>query len=216
MLTINIEKRLGQLQLKVDTQLPLQGVTAVLAARVPVKPARSWTYSAGFSTPDSGEIRLGDKLLYQQGKVNLPQRSAILAMYFKRHGCFHTIAWRQSQLRCVKPTQCYSIKLCSYWELKNCSVGIPARYRAAKTTVAIGRALLTSPDMLLMDEPAGVTRFTRKRELPPYLQTLSQELKLPIVYVEPQPDEILQLADYMLVLHQGKIDRPRRLKWSVE
>jgi preprotein translocase subunit SecA len=74
-----------------------------------------------------------------------------------------------------------------------------------KQRVAIGRALLTSPQMLLMDEPLASLDLPRKRELLPYLQTLAQELKLPIVYVSHSLDEILQLADHMLVLHQGKI-----------
>lgn len=168
MLTINIEKQLGQLQLKVDTQLPLQGVTAVFGRSGAGKTSLV-NLLGGLSTPDSGEIRLGDKLLYQHGKVNLPPEKRHIGYVFQEARLFPH----------------YSVK-------GNLNYGV----RKANPVLF---------DMLLMDEPLASLDLPRKRELLPYLQTLSQELKLPIVYVSHSLDEILQLADYMLVLHQGKL-----------
>ena len=74
-----------------------------------------------------------------------------------------------------------------------------------KQRVAIGRALLTKPQMLLMDEPLSALDLPRKRELIAYLRRLTTTLQLPIIYVSHSLDEILQLADHMLVLDKGKV-----------
>lgn len=74
-----------------------------------------------------------------------------------------------------------------------------------KQRVAIGRALLTKPKMLLMDEPLASLDVPRKQELLPYLERLAKEISIPIVYVTHSLDEILRLADHMVMLHQGKV-----------
>jgi molybdate transport system ATP-binding protein len=69
--------------------------------------------------------------------------------------------------------------------------------------VAIGRALLTRPKILLMDEPLASLDQARKQEVLPYLQRLHRDLKIPILYVSHSPDEVAQLADYLVVLESG-------------
>lgn len=68
-----------------------------------------------------------------------------------------------------------------------------------------GRALLTAPEILLMDEPLASLDLPRKRELLPYLEKLSQDVKIPILYVSHSLDEILRLADKVIVMAQGKV-----------
>ena len=70
--------------------------------------------------------------------------------------------------------------------------------------VAIGRALLTSPKILLMDEPLASLDLKRKLEILPYLERLHRELAMPIIYVSHSPDEIARLADYLILLENGK------------
>ncbi len=74
-----------------------------------------------------------------------------------------------------------------------------------KQRVAIGRALLTAPEILLMDEPLAALDIPRKRELMPYLERLAQEVSIPILYVTHSLDEILRLAEKVLVLDAGKV-----------
>jgi molybdate transport system ATP-binding protein len=74
-----------------------------------------------------------------------------------------------------------------------------------KQRVAIGRALLTAPELLLMDEPLASLDLPRKRELLPYLERLAQDVNTPILYVSHSMDEILRLADQVVVMDGGKV-----------
>jgi molybdate transport system ATP-binding protein len=71
--------------------------------------------------------------------------------------------------------------------------------------VAIARALLTSPRLLLMDEPLAALDGARKAEILPYLERLHRELAMPIVYVTHAMDEVARLADHLVVLQAGRV-----------
>ena len=70
--------------------------------------------------------------------------------------------------------------------------------------VAIARALLTSPRLLLMDEPLAALDIARKNEFLPYLERLHDELDIPVVYVSHAPDEVARLADHIVVMQEGR------------
>ena len=70
--------------------------------------------------------------------------------------------------------------------------------------VAIGRALLSRPQALLMDEPLASLDPLRRHELLGYLAALPQRYGLPVVYVTHQMDEVLRLADQVVVLNEGR------------
>ncbi|MGV7230036.1 MAG: molybdenum ABC transporter ATP-binding protein [Nitrospirales bacterium] len=71
--------------------------------------------------------------------------------------------------------------------------------------IAIGRALLTSPQLLLMDEPLSSLDLPRKREILPFIQRLDAEFRIPIVYVTHDLHEIVKLAKTMVLLKEGKV-----------
>jgi molybdate transport system ATP-binding protein len=70
--------------------------------------------------------------------------------------------------------------------------------------VAIARALLTSPRLLLMDEPLAALDLKRKQEILPYLERLHGELDIPVIYVSHAPDEVARLADHIVVMEAGR------------
>lgn len=71
--------------------------------------------------------------------------------------------------------------------------------------VAIGRALLAQPQLLLMDEPLANLDAARKAEIMPYLTRLKTALKLPILYVTHSLDEVAQLADSIVLIEAGRV-----------
>lgn len=70
--------------------------------------------------------------------------------------------------------------------------------------VSLAQALSLSPELLLMDEPLSALDQPRKLEILPFLERLKQEAKIPIIYVSHAADEVARLADYLVVMHEGK------------
>jgi molybdate transport system ATP-binding protein len=74
--------------------------------------------------------------------------------------------------------------------------------------VAIGRALLARPRLLLMDEPLSSLDAAAKAEIMPYLDTVHRRLKAPVLYVTHDAVEAAHLADRVLTMRQGKLTGP--------
>jgi molybdate transport system ATP-binding protein len=71
--------------------------------------------------------------------------------------------------------------------------------------VAIGRALLAQPNLLLMDEPLASLDAPRKAEILPFLTRLKTALRLPVLYVTHAPDEVSRLADHLVLIEAGRV-----------
>ena len=82
----------------------------------------------------------------------------------------------------------------------------PAARRAASRSAA---RLLSSPDILLLDEPLAALDAARRSEILPYLERLRDETKLPMLYVSHAVDEVARLADEIVVLRNGNSRRAR-------
>jgi molybdate transport system ATP-binding protein len=76
-----------------------------------------------------------------------------------------------------------------------------------KQRVAIGRALLSRPRMLLMDEPLAALDSARKEEILPYLERLRDQTDIPILYVSHSVAEVARLATTVVVLEEGQVAR---------
>jgi molybdate transport system ATP-binding protein len=72
--------------------------------------------------------------------------------------------------------------------------------------IAIARALLTGPQLLLMDEPLAALDLARKNEFMPYLERLTRELDIPVIYVSHAPDEVARLAHHIVALEAGHVE----------
>lgn len=76
-----------------------------------------------------------------------------------------------------------------------------------KSRVAIGRALLSKPELLLMDEPLAALDQPRKEEILPYLERLRDETRVPILYVTHSVAELARLATTVVLLENGRVTR---------
>ena len=74
-----------------------------------------------------------------------------------------------------------------------------------KQRVAIGRALLASPRVLLMDEPLASLDAARKSEILHYVERLRDEMRIPIVYVSHAIEEVTRLADTLVLISGGRV-----------
>jgi len=84
--------------------------------------------------------------------------------------------------------------------------GDPAKLSGGeRQRVAIGRALLSSPRILLMDEPLAALDTASKQEILPYLERLHRELNIPVLYVSHALDEVARLADHLVLLEKGSV-----------
>ncbi|MEO1247942.1 MAG: molybdenum ABC transporter ATP-binding protein [Pseudomonadota bacterium] len=82
----------------------------------------------------------------------------------------------------------------------------PARLSGGEAQrVAIARALMSAPRLVLMDEPLSALDIARRNEVLPFLERLHAALPVPLMYVSHQQDEILRLADTLLVLDEGRV-----------
>ena len=71
--------------------------------------------------------------------------------------------------------------------------------------VALGRALLSQPRLLLLDEPLASLDTARREEVLPYLEALRDRLSIPMIYVSHQFDEVLRLATHVVLLDAGQV-----------
>jgi len=74
-----------------------------------------------------------------------------------------------------------------------------------KQRVAMVRALMSRPDLLILDEPLAALDYQSRQELLPYIECIHQELTIPLIYVSHDIKEVLRLADYIIVIDQGNV-----------
>ena len=74
-----------------------------------------------------------------------------------------------------------------------------------KQRVSMVRALLSNPELLIMDEPLAALDYQSREELLPYIECIHKELTIPVIYVSHDIKEVLRLADYIVVMNQGKV-----------
>lgn len=207
MLQINVKKQLGQLALQTDLQIPEQGVTAIFGLSGSGKTSLINLVS-GLTVPDEGFIRLNTRtlvdtetqqnVLVHQRKIGYVFQDARLFPHYTVKGNLRYGANNVSQTDFD-----YIIELLGIGHLlKRYPLTLSG---GEKQRVAIGRALLTDPDILLMDEPLSALDVPRKRELMGYLERLSKEINIPILYVTHSLDELLRLADRVVLMENGKV-----------
>lgn len=207
MLKLNVMQQLGQLQLEANLTIPAQGVTAIFG-RSGAGKSSLINLIAGLSTPHQGRIQCGEKVLFDsQQKINLPPEKRHIGYVFQEPRLFpHYSIEKNLKYGCKRSDSAHFLQIVRLLGIEPLLNRFPASLSGGeKQRVAIGRALLSQPDILLMDEPLSALDLPRKKELLDYLAELAKTVAIPILYVTHSLDEIVRLADRLILIEQGKI-----------
>ena len=193
-------------------EFPLKGVTAIFGRSGSGK-TTLLRCLAGLEREVTGQLVFNEQI-WLDGKKQFPVHKRKLGYVFQEANLFQHLS--------VEDNLWYGLK--RYQRLIKGKISIqfdqvvawlslePLLQRSPNTLsggerqrVAIGRALLSQPKILLMDEPMASLDLYAKREIMPYLERLRDELAIPILYVTHSPDEVERLADAVLFMEQGRI-----------
>jgi molybdate transport system ATP-binding protein len=208
MIEVELEKRLGAFAVEARFTAPAAGVTALFGRSGSGKTSIV-NMIAGLLRPDRGRIALDGELLFSSERgIDLPPERRRLGYVFQEGRLFPHYSVR-GNLTYGAGRGGPAIDFDAVVALLGLSGLLERRpgdlSGGEKQRVAIGRALLASPRLLLMDEPLASLDAPRKAEILPFIERLRDELRIPIVYVSHAMDEIIRLADTLVLLADGKV-----------
>ncbi len=210
MLEVDIRKRLGGLDLEYRFACETHGIVAVFGRSGAGKTSLIRMLS-GLLRPDTGRIAVAGRTLFDSaGATDVPPERRRLGYVFQEDRLFPHLSVHGNLTYGLKraPRQERRIGLREVVAL----LGIEGLLKrrpgdlsgGEKQRVALGRALLANPRLLLMDEPLANLDQPRKDEVLPFIERLRDELAIPIVYVSHAMEEIVRLADAMVLISDGR------------
>src|SRR5690554_7004310 len=191
-LQLKVRKRLGSFTLDASLALPNRGVSALFGVSGSGKTSLL-RLVAGLDRPDTGSIQLGDRYLVDTARrIFVPPHQRNIGVVFQEARLFPHYRVR-GNLTYGMPISARSrlepiVDLLGIGALLDRMPGTLSGGEAQR--VSIGRALLTDPALLLMDEPLTGLDGARKKELLDYLVALTRELEIPVVYISHDTQEI--------------------------
>jgi len=213
-LSVAVEKRLGPAEMPfvLDAEFLSQGRITALFGRSGAGKSTLVNLIAGLLRPDRGSIRLDDAVLFDGAAgVDVPAHRRRIGYVFQEGRLFPHLSVRGNLVYGQRFTarQDRWATLDEIVDLLGIDALLDRRPAALsggeKQRVAIGRALLASPRLLLMDEPLASLDRERKHEIIPYIERLRDRMQMPIVYVSHAIDEVSRLADTVVLLDAGKV-----------
>jgi len=210
MLAVDVEKRLGGFSIAARFETA-SGVTALFG---PSGSGKSSLVNmiAGLVTPDRGHIVLADTALFDsKERINVPTHQRRIGYVFQEGRLFPhlTVASNLDYGRrmCgLAPDPAETQRIVEMLDIGNLIDRRPGKLSGGeRQRIAIGRALLMRPRLLLLDEPLASLDAARKREILPYLERLRDEAAVPMVYVSHHPGELRRIATSVVRLDGGRV-----------
>jgi molybdate transport system ATP-binding protein len=210
MIAVDLHRRLGAFSLDVAFE-NVVGVTALFGRS---GSGKSMTIGliAGLARPDRGVVRIDDTVLVDTARgLFVPPHRRRIGLVFQDAHLFPHLSVRRNLLfgRWFAPRRARAVTLDAVVETLGIGHLLGRRpgglSGGERQRVAIGRALLSCPRLLLFDEPFAALDRQRKLEVLPLIERLRDEFTIPIVYVSHSLEEVVRLAAHVVVLEGGKV-----------
>ena len=210
MLAIDVERHLGKFRLKAAFEAG-KGVT-VLFGRSGAGKTSVVNAIAGILRPEHGRIEIDGAVLFDsRSGIDVPTRERRIGYVFQEGRLFPHLSVRQN----LRYSRMFSrvaelpgqfdriVELLGLAQLLERRPGNLSG--GEKQRVAIGRALLAEPRVLLLDEPLAALDAHRKNEILQYLELLRDEVSIPVIYVSHAVEEVVRLADTVVLMSAGEV-----------
>jgi molybdate transport system ATP-binding protein len=206
-LVVDVEKQLGEFAVAAKFEAP-DGVTALFG------PSGSGKTSivnmvAGLVTPDRGRILCNGTLLFDSAGVNLPPHRRHIGYVFQDGRLFPHMTVAQNldygrRMYRLAADPAAHARIIEMLDIGHLLARRPGKLSGGeRQRVAIGRALLLLPQLLLLDEPLASLDTPRKREIFPYLLRLRDEA-VPMIYVSHHAAEVKRIASTIVRIEAGR------------
>lgn len=206
----NISLALAEFSLQIDVELDHQA-TAIFGPSGAGKTSLL-DLIAGLRPAASALIELDGRVLTDTARrLFIPSRHREMGYVPQDAALFPHLSVRQNLLyghkRAAESASIFNFeRVAEVLELRSLAErGVTELSGGEKQRVALGRALLTSPKLLLLDEPLGSLDEALKRKILPYLARAREEFRVPMLYVSHDRQEAMTLCDEMIELARGKI-----------
>lgn len=208
-LSVVLRHRFPSTRMEIAFETPTPGVTLLFG---PSGAGKSTVINAaaGLLRPDECRIEVDDKLLGDiSAGIWLPPERRHVGLVFQDSRLFPHMSVATNLRFGLRRAKEGPIRFDEVVDLLGIGALMVRRPHTLsggeRQRVAIGRALLAQPHLLLMDEPLASLDAARKAEIMPYLTQLKTALRLPILYVTHALDEAAQLADSMVLIDAGRV-----------
>jgi molybdate transport system ATP-binding protein len=210
MLAVDVEKKLGDFT--VAARFASAGGVMALFGPSGAGKTTIVNMIAGLVAPDRGRIALGDHILFDSAmRVNVPPQRRRIGYVFQEGRLFPHPSVRQNldygrRMNGLPRDHAALERIVTLLEIGHLLARRPGRLSGGeRQRVAVGRALLMKPVLLLLDEPLASLDAARKREILPYLERLRDESKVPMVYVSHQAAEARRIVNAVVKLDAGRV-----------
>ncbi len=210
-LHLRLRVQLSDFVLQLALDLPARGVTALFGRSGSGK-TTALRAIAGLHRPTDARIAIGDEVWQNDAKrIFVPVHRRALGYVFQEASLFPHLDVRANMNYGMKRVPEAQRRVSWEQAVELLGVGLLLNRRADQLSggerqrVAIARALLTSPRLLLMDEPLSALDAISKEAILPYFERLHAELDIPVLYVSHSIDEVARLADQVVLLDKGEV-----------
>jgi molybdate transport system ATP-binding protein len=165
---------------------------------------------AGLRRPAAGEIAIGPRVLFSGAhRIDRPPHQRQVGYVTQDVALFPHMNVRRNMEYGRRRNQTLEIDtVTAMLEIQALlDRGVSMLSGGERQRVALARALMSSPELLLLDEPLTAVDFELRRRILPYLERVRDELGVPIIYVTHDRDELMHLAEHVIVIEAGRVVR---------